>query len=396
MCRGRIAGSQARSLRAKPRPPASAVVRTRGLPSPGCAQRLLVWLLPLLGAAWPSTLCAAAEPAGDADSPRTAFRAFGFSAAEQSSVEGGEIVSVDTPATQPSGLSAAVAMCVRLPLAAFTARVREGILITADGDLRAFAEVTRAGTGAWDNASYTDGERAEALQLMRVEAGIDLNLSAAEIRSIRDALRPLSPPDRAAEAQASVAYRSVLIGRMDGYRTRGLDGLADYDRGREMSSPARQLRSIDADPRLPDPLRSLAAALDRFPRDQPAGSESRFYWKRTEIADRPAFVLSHVLLLPGPNETRFALVELFASHTYNVLQNLGVALPLDGGTLVLMLNSTVTDRIAGPFGAIARVIGQARTRDALEAYFASIRAALSGPASAGPPPEAGAPAGPNR
>lgn len=341
----------------------------------GCAFRVLVCLLSLASAAWPDAVCRAAAPAGDGDPLRATFRAFGFSAADQAAVEGGEIVTVDRQPVLPTELSAAVAVRVRPPLAAFTARLRDGILITADRELRAFADVTRPGPSAWEDAAYSFEERTEALRLFRTDAGLDANLSPTEIQSIRNVLRPFFPSGRAAEAQASLAYRPILIGRMTAYRTRGLDGLADYDRDGEMSSPAQQLRSIDANPRLPERVQSIAAALERFPRDPPAGSESRFYWKRTEIADRPAFVLSHVLLLPGAAETRFGLVEFFASHTYNVLQNLGIAVPMEDGTLVLMINSTVTDRIAGPFAAIARTVGQRRTRDALEAYFATIRAA---------------------
>ena len=40
---------------------------------------------------------------------------------------------------------------------------------------------------------------------------------------------------------------------------------------------------------------------------------------------------------------------------------------------MIAVNSTTTDRILGVFSGLARLIGQQRARDALEAYFAGIR-----------------------
>jgi hypothetical protein len=56
-----------------------------------------------------------------------------------------------------------------------------------------------------------------------------------------------------------------------------------------------------------------------------------------------------------------------------VLKQLGIAVPYDGGSLMAIVNSTVTDRIGGAFGIIARPIGRHQARQALRDYFAGIR-----------------------
>jgi hypothetical protein len=117
----------------------------------------------------------------------------------------------------------------------------------------------------------------------------------------------------------------------------------------------------------------LARALALYPAAQPPWLDSRFFWKKTQADGRPVFVLSHVLVGAADRATLFALREYYVGHSYNVLEQLGIAVPYDGGSLMLIVNSTVTDRIAGPFGFIARPIGGHQARQALRAYFAGIR-----------------------
>ena len=74
-----------------------------------------------------------------------------------------------------------------------------------------------------------------------------------------------------------------------------------------------------------------------------------------------------------PDAVFFALREFYATHSYNALEQLGIVLPLGTGSVMIAVNSTTTDRILGVFSALARPIGQQRSRAALEAYFAGIR-----------------------
>ena len=119
----------------------------------------------------------------------------------------------------------------------------------------------------------------------------------------------------------------------------------------------------------------------RFPDRCRARSISGFFWKKTEVDGRPTF-MSHVLLEEKSDVIAFVLREFYVGHSYNVLQQVGVALPR-GESIVLALNSTVTDRIPGFLGSVARAIGQRRAREALEAYFDGIRRSVNGGSAGG-------------
>jgi hypothetical protein len=306
---------------------------------------------------------------------RAAFAEFGFSEEQRRTVENGRIETIDGESAQPTELTSAVAARLPVAIARFADRLRDGIPITADPHLRAYARIDGGTTlDPWRDTVFGERERAEAMRLFRLEPGLAFNLSAAEIRGIRDALRGRQAAVGDALTAASDAYRTVLIGRFRAYRLRGLDGLAEYDRGEgEVSFPALQARRVGAMARAPARLAPLVTMLARFPRHEQGRFESRFYWKKTEIEDRPAFVLSHVVLEERPEAVFFALREYYVGHTYNVLQQFGLVLPWREGGMLLVVNSTVTDRLDGIFGPLARAIGQRRSRDALQGYAEGLR-----------------------
>lgn len=324
---------------------------------------LVVWLWP--GAAMPET----------ADASLAAlFADFGFDARERREVDAGEIVAIDAHAVLEGELSGAAAMRLPIPPAAVAHLLRDGLVILADRQRQAHARIDAgSGDAVWSAIRFGEGDEAEVERLERVEAGEAFNLSSAEIASVRQALNDSSGEPVDALALAAAAYRGVLAGRYLAYRGHGLRGLADYDRGEFLSSPAAELHHLGSRA-VPPAVRALARALEAYPAAQPSSLESLFFWKKTIVDGRPVFVLSHVLIDEGPERTTFALREYYVGHSYNVLQQLGLVVPYGDGSLMLAVNSTMTDRIVGTFGVIARPIGRLQARDALRRYFAGIRA----------------------
>jgi hypothetical protein len=159
----------------------------------------------------------------------------------------------------------------------------------------------------------------------------------------------------------------------------GLDSLAEYERGDGLASwPGKQLRGARANrPETPG-LAILLRALNEFPRALPSTINQHLFWKKTEVDGRPTFILAHVLLEERPDSLAFVLREFYIGHSYNILQQIGIALPQGEGSVVFALNSTITDAISGMFSGVARAIGQRRAREALEAYFDGIRRSVGG------------------
>jgi hypothetical protein len=321
----------------------------------------------------PAVLAEAARPEIAAGSPADAILAeFGFDAGDSRDVDAGDIVVIDVDATQSNELASAAAMRLPLPPGDLAERIRRDLLILADGKRRAHARIeAKFGDEAWSAVRFDENDEAEVARLFRVEPGEKFNLSSAEIVMIRRRLAVQTAQPATADL-ASAAWREVLRGRYAGYLAQGPVGLADYDRGDSRSSPADQLRRM-ASAAVPRPMSPVARALALYPAAQPPWLDSRFFWKKTEADGRAVFVLSHVMVGETAAATLFALREYYVGHSYNVLEQLGIAVPYDGGSLMLIVNSTVTDRIGGPLGIIARPIGRHQARQAVRDYFAGIR-----------------------
>jgi len=304
---------------------------------------------------------------------------FGFDAAERGDVNAGEIVVIDVETVQRNELAEAAAMRLAVPPADLADRIRRGLLILADGERRAHAQIDADDADqVWLPARLGDGDDAEVARLFDIEPGDRFNFSGSEIATIRRWLGgPAAQSSRKAQL-ASTIWRDILKARYAAYRAEGQRGLADYDRGDSLSSPADQLHRM-ASAAVPKPVVPLARALDLYPAGQPSWLESFFYWKKSEADGRPVFVLSHVLVGEADGATLFALREYYAGHSYNVLEQLGIAVPYDGGSLVLIVNRTVTDRIGGPLGIVARPIGRLQARQAVRDYFSGIREGSSRP-----------------
>lgn len=318
----------------------------------------------------------------EAPSLRSVLSEFGLSAEHRKQLEDGTIVSVVAEPAFRKELTGAVAMRLPVRISEIAQRIRNGMNITADPGMTEYGEIDpKLSETDLERAAFSSTEQEEALRLFHLQAGTEFNFSAAEIALVREGLGvyPSARDGRDALAEASAAYRMVLAGRVRAYRERGLAGLAAYDRGDSSASPPGDelLRVRTTFSPIPA-LAPLLRALDAFPRPPPSTMDQRLYWKKTSVNDRPAFVLAHVLLEERPNRVAFVLREFYVGHSYNVLQQIGIALPQGEGSVILALNSTVTDAIPAVLGSLARAIGQGRARQALEDYFEGIRRSVIG------------------
>ncbi len=338
----------------------------------GCLWRYVVVVLLLVLTAGPPTLSVASDPHVQL------LQEFGIDKQQQRAISAGDIVSADGKPALQKELTGSVAMRLAVPPDELARQIRSGLNVLADPKVFGFAAIGPAGgDDVWRNIAYAPSELAEAKRFAQAEPGTAFNLSPGELAAVqrRFAGRRLSTNETLQAAAA--AWREVLAGRVRAYRERGLDGLAGYDRGESTSLPGEELHDGDLAPYVPEALASFVRAVDRFP-VLPPRIESYFFWKKTEIDDRPAFVLSHVMIEESGDAVRFALREFYVSHTYNVLQQFGMAMPTsDGGSTLVVINSTITDRLPSVFASLARTIGERRARSALEDYFISIRRMLA-------------------
>lgn len=320
--------------------------------------------------------CAAAEGARAAAPPSTdeLFALLGFTAEERGAVMRGDIVTRDQRTLRADHISAAVAVRLAVPVEALHFDALTGRNLVRDPNIVA-AGALEAGAAAWPAQAF---DAAEARRLRDYRGGDDFNFSAAEAARIAAGRGSEDGGDAAAgpEGGAPALYRELLLARHAAYRADGLAAIAPYRRNGATLRPETGLAAVSTPANLsllrhfPD----FAAALAGYPRAKRPDVAHGHYWIRREIGGRPNHILAHQVVAGGAGYTIFAMREYYVGHTYEALQFVLLALPAEGGSLVVLVASTFADKATGFFNELARWFGQRRMRDDLRHHFEALKA----------------------
>jgi len=301
----------------------------------------------------------------------------GYTEQDKKDLLAGKVIATDVKRTQDDQLIAAVAVVLPVSVAELAQGPAQGRNIERDPEVQAFGELSRsAGAEQFGEVAFTASEMAEVKRLLKVKPSDTFNLSSEEIATLRDSLGKLDGKDPTAAEAASKAYREVLAGRLSAYVAKGLDGIAPYDHGGKTFSAAKGLRAVykQAEPFLTEHFPAFGAALAEFPDSQQAEISSKIYWMKRTVEGRPAFILAHQMVEAGDDYILMSHRQFFVGHTYDSLQVIALALPVQGGTAVFYVNSAFTDKVTGFFSGVAHSVGQGRLKDDLTKYFEGVRA----------------------
>ncbi len=303
------------------------------------------------------------------------FDLLGLSAAERAAVLRGEIVARDQETLRGDHISAAVVMRLAVPVEALHVDAMTGRNLVRDPNIIA-AGPLEDGTADWRGQAFAAEEADEARRLRDDHGGGDFNLSAAEAARIEAGLGGEGDAAAGPGGGASALYRELLLDRKAAYRTGGLAAIAPYRRNGTALYPETGLTAISTPKNLPL-LRffpDFAAALAGYPLTQRPGIAHDHYWTKREISGRPNYILAHQVVAGGEAYTIFAMREYYVGHTYEALQFVLLALPLEGGSLVALVASTFADKATGFFSGLAQWFGQKRMRDDLRHHFEALKA----------------------
>lgn len=301
----------------------------------------------------------------------------GYTEQDKAALLAGKVISTDVRRTRDDQLIAAVAVVLPVSIAELAQGPAQGRNIERDPEVLAFGGLSEtAGVEQFAKVAFTASEMAEVKRLLKVKPGDTFNLSSEEIASLRESLGKLDDKDPAAAEAASRAYREVLAGRLSAYLAKGLDGIAPYDHGGKTFSAAKGLRAVDkqAEPFLSEHFPAFKKALAEFPEGQSPDISSKLYWMKREVEGRPAFILAHQMVEAGDDYILMGHRQFFVGHTYDSLQVVALALPVQGGSAVFYVNSAFTDKVTGFFSGVAHSVGQGRMKDDLTKYFEGVRA----------------------
>lgn len=218
----------------------------------------------------------------------------------------------------------------------------------------------------------------EAKRYLDAEPGDTLNLDKQEIAAFQ-ALKSASKGKDVPVKDVEQLVRQSLLNRLQAYRTKGLDGIAPYQRGRSAQlSAGDELRLATKQSVY---LAKYLPAFHNVLMNYPAGKEKvknekfeeSFYWYNLELFDRPTFVLTHRLAMLADYAYVAVERQFYASHEYNSMQQIVAALQTKDGTLLLYVGRVSTDQVAGFTSAAAHPVARNVMAPYIKDMFEGIR-----------------------
>ncbi len=276
----------------------------------------------------------------------------------------------------------AVMLVVRAPMEKVVAAYLNGESFRQSDDTMAYHLIHTTPKTAlpekkdFDTAGFTKGELSEVKKLMDFKGGATFNFSRDEIKQFRS----VDPKDPAVGEKVSLILRQILAQRCQSYFSRGLMGVAPYERDRgKQSFPGRELTVAVASTQLlenhfPDFYQSLL----KYPEIIGKNIKNDFYWFKNKLDNRPVFQLCHYMTDIRSHYAIVAELRFYVEHTYNSMSTVIGCVPFEGGTVVFCINRTFTDQVAGFGSSLKRNIGRRRIEDAVSKHFAKLRSILEG------------------
>src|SRR5262245_11186412 len=250
--------------------------------------------------------------------------------------------------------------------------LKEVSVITAHGRIR--------GEGTMEDLAGVklepNGEK-EAQRYLNVEPGDVLNLDANEMAAFH-ALKSGAKNGEVPVKDVEALVRQKLLARFHAYRTKGLSGIAPYERGSrdqrnagdELLLSTKQLTGVAK--HLPAFHKFLLNYPNGLAKDEAKNLEEFFYWLNIDVFGRPTYVLVHRMLY-HVGDARLAVErQYYTSHDYNSMLQAVAALPTKDGTFLFYIGRVSTDQVAG-FGSgmkhpVSRAIVAPYLKDMFQNY----------------------------
>lgn len=314
-------------------------------------------------------LLAASSAWGALPSADALLKDVGYSPEEIASIRAGTIVRRETKGAGDRDLTTGFAFFVKVPPAVLSKQLRAGALQAVDPNTLATGTLSGASAvGAFARLKLEPGAESRLKRYRSARPGTDLNLSSAEIAAL-NGLGP-SAPASAVEAQ----LRSALLARYQAYRTRGLAGIASYDRGDgNVRAPRVELTEVMKSLPLQKYAPAAWAAMLNYPAARVARSEQVFRWEQFKANGVPTIALSHGLSVPDGDAFLMLQRQFYVSEGFNCEQAITALLPVEGGTVVIYSNHTSTDQVEGVAGGTKRSIGRGIMAAELESLFGKLQ-----------------------
>lgn len=321
-------------------------------------------LMPVWSAAAAVALLLATPAAGAelADTEKI-MTELGFPADTIAKVKAGKMVETTIAASHERELAVGLAFLVKKSPEEFAGAIVGGLVLETDPGIRAHGKLS--GEGALEQLA---GLKLDELtgKYQSATADGDLNLSPAEIAALQ-ALKGKPAADVDAEV------KKQLLARYQAYRRRGLDGIAPYARGGKERSGAADLRSAtEANRRVESVAPVYYDTVLHYPKKPGSGFEELHLWQLYEAHGEPTVILTHGFTLQEGDTFHALQRQYHVSGGYNAEQAMAGFIPVPAGTLVVYVNRTSTDQVAGFGGGAKRSVGSKLMASQLKTLYADV------------------------
>jgi hypothetical protein len=296
----------------------------------------------------------------------------GFDREQIQAIRAGELVSVEGDGTSERELEVKLAFLVRAPIHQLQALFLASRDYEYDPSVIAFARIRGNGSRAdFRRLRLEPDSEAMTRAFLNARPGFELNLSSSEMAAF-NALNDRGNARERVEAQ----LREMLLARYRDYRSKGVDGIGHYSRSRSRHfMPGAGLwRKTGLDSQLEKHAPSFHRVLLQYPKSKPQGLDETFSWVNFRIDGKPTIALVHRMGLLDGDVYVFAKRHFYVSRTHNSVQITGGAFPVEEGTVLLYVNRTSTDRVAGFGMATRRELEQRVLAGEISQMFERLRA----------------------
>ena len=254
-----------------------------------------------------------------------------------------------------------------------TAFKAESAIVTAYGRIMGDGELAD-----FTGLKLEPNREKEARRYLEAKPGDDLNLDAKEIAAFQ-ALKSVSKGGAVPIEKVEALIREELLARYQAYHTKGMAGVAPYERksGPHLLASEQMSISIKQSKLVAKYFPSVYTMLLNYPATtikEGEEFEEQFFWMNVEVSGRPTYVLIHRMHFRIGEASIVVDRHFYASHQYNCLQQGVAALPTKDGIVVTYIGRVSTDQVTG-FGSsakrsVARAMIGSHIKDMLEAIRA--------------------------
>lgn len=279
-----------------------------------------------------------------------------ISDSDRDKVRQGKIVDWSASEGSERELALGMAFLVKAKPGDLTEMYREALVLKEVSVITAHGRITGEGTMAdLAGVKLQPNPEKEAQRYLNVEPGDTLNLDAKEMAAFQ-ALKSATKPGVVPVQEVEALVRQELLARFHAYRSKGLSGIAPYERGSgeqrnagdELLLSTKELTGVAK--HLPAFHKFLLNYPNGLAKEEAKNLEEFFYWLNIDVFGRPTYVLVHRMLY-HMGDAAFAVErQYYTSHDYNSMLQGIAALPTKDGTFLFYIGRVSTDQVGG-FGS---------------------------------------------